>query len=344
MKHKSRRFLNCAVGLPIAAVLAACGGSSSSDNFGTAAFDVAVSGEQNLTVQPGGTIALRATAKTSDAVLSSLSWAISGAANAPVLGVTNANCAAASKSNTQQASNWDCQLNVTAPVVTSAPMTYTVVLTAVDALKNSRTVSRTITASFDPSYAPKSVIDIQPFSILSGATAPLYCNAPALSAVSWTVTANGGLPISLESYSTAQTSFVAPDVKTPTPVTLTCTSTDSNKLTQSGSVVVTINPPDTVLPASVTVTPPQNVKSGATVTAKLTVTGSAGTTYYQWAVAGVAVPPISLINTDTSTVSFVAPTVLTPTTYKLLVSYGTKPITQAYTGVGQEQAVVVVSP
>lgn len=333
----------------IASALSACGGGGSgsvgSDNLGSAIFDVAISSEQTIYLQPGFTTTLYATAKTSDAPLKTLTWTSSSAAGTPALGLANGNCAAGSKLTNQKSSVWDCLLSVTAPVTAAAPTSYVVLFTATDTLGNVRTQTRTVSVNYDVGYTPPvGVLTMPAFSVLSGATAPLSCPAATGTTLSWFVTGNGGLPITLSSYSAAQSGFVAPTVKTPTNVTISCTAVDSAKAVSTGSVVVTVLPPATPVPTSVSVTPAQSIVANAVATIKVTVAGVSVPLYYEWSLVGTPSPTVTLSGTNTDTVSFVAPTVGAATTYTLLVKYGLEPITSSYQGIGQTQAVVVVHP
>ncbi len=340
--------------LTIASALTACGGGGSgavgSDNLGSAVFDVAIASEQTVTLQPGFTTTMLATARTSDAPLKALAWSYTNAAGTPTLGLANGSCATGSKLTNLKSSAWDCLLSITAPVTAAAPTSYTLLFTATDTLGNTRTLTRSVAVSYDPTYtppaAPIGVITMPAFSVLSGATAPLSCPAATGTGatLSWFVTSNDGLPITLTSYSAAQSSFVAPVVTTPKQITISCTTVDAAKAVSTGSVVVTVLPPATPVPTSVSVTPAQSIVANAVATIKLTLTGVTVPVYYEWALVGTPSPAVTLAGSNTDTVSFVAPTVGAATTYTLVVKYGLEPITSSYQGIGQAQAVVVVRP
>lgn len=352
MKTNVFKAVKIGMAFAIASTLAACGGGGSgavgSDNLGSAVFDVAIASEQTVYLQPGFTTSLYANAKTSDAPLKTLAWTTTSASGAPALGLANGTCAAGSKLTNQKSSVWDCQLSITAPVTAAGPTTYVVLFTATDTLGNTRTLTRSVAVNYDPMYTPPpppiGVLTMPAFSVLSGATAPLSCPAATGTTLSWFVTANGGLPITLASYSAAQTSFVAPTVKTPTNVTISCTTVDSAKAISTGSVVVSVLPPATPVPTSVSVTPAQSLVANAVATVKVTINGVSVPMYYEWSLVGTPSPSVTLAGTNTDTVSFVAPTVGAATTYTLLVKYGLEPITTAYQGIGQAQGVVVVRP
>lgn len=352
MKTNVLKATKIGVGLAIASILVACGGGGSgavgSDNLGSAVFDLAIASEPTVYLQPGFTTTLFASAKTSDAPLKTLAWSMTNSAGTPALGLANGNCAAGSKLTNQKSSAWDCLLSITAPITASAPTTYTVLFTATDTLNNTRTLTRNVVVNFDPAYTPPpptiGVLTMPAFSVLTGATAPLSCPAATGTTLSWFVTANGGLPITLASYSTAQTTFVAPTVTTPTNVTISCTTVDSAKAISTGSVVVTVLPPATPVPTSVTVTPAQSILANAVGTVKVTINGVSAPLYYEWSVVGTPSPSVTLAGANTDTVSFVAPTVGAATTYTFLVKYGLQPITTSYQGIGQAQGVVVVRP
>lgn len=352
MKTNVRNTAKLGFALAMASALTACGGGGtgavSSDNLGSAVFDVAIASEQTVNLQPGFTTTLLATAKTTDAPLKTLAWSYTNGAGTPALGLANGTCAAGSKLTNQKSSAWDCLLSITAPVTAAAPTSYTLLFTATDTLGNTRTLTRSVAVNYDPTYtpppAPIGVITMPAFSVLSGATAPLSCPAATGTTLSWFVTANGGLPITLTSYSEAQSTFVAPVVKTPTQVTISCTTVDTAKAVSTGNIVVTVLPPATPVPTSVSVTPAQSIVANAVATVKLTLTGVTVPVYYEWSLVGTPSPSVTLGGTNTDTVSFVAPTVGAATTYTLLVKYGLEPITSSYQGIGQTQAVVVVHP
>lgn len=355
MKISSKFSLNklaiACVAVPFFAALTACGGGGSgggnpsapgSGQVGAAKFDVSVATEASVSLQPGTTMNFPGAASTSDAPLSSLIWSLTGPAGAPTLGTTNSSCAVGAKATNKTSSDWGCQISITAPVQAAKPTTYTLVLEAKDSLNNVRTVSRNVTVNFDPTYVPTTTVNVgQPFSVISGATAPLSCAVPAGSTVAWSVADNGGLPIALSSYGSSQTSFVAPTVTTATPITLTCSVTDAVKQTTAGNIVVTVQPAPPAPPPVVKITAAQSVKSLVAVS----VTATAPTGYYfSWELVGTPTPTPVLGGSTTETVSFVAPTVTVPTTYILKVTYGTQPITASYTGTGTAQSVVVVTP
>lgn len=334
--------------VPLIAVLSACGGggggntsADGSGQVGAAKFDVSVATDANVTVQPGSSMNFPGFASTSDAPLARLAWSLSAPTDAPTLGGTNTNCLVSNKVTNHNSSDWACQVSLTAPAVASKPMTYTLVLTATDTLNNVRTASRNVTVNYDPALVSAPINMGQPFSIIGGATVPLSCPVPTGSVVAWSVSENGGLPIALSSYGSAQTSFVAPTVTVATPVTLTCNVTDETKKTSTGNIVVTIQPAPPAPPPIVKITAAQSVASLAAVS----ITATAPTGYYfSWEVVGTPSPMPALAGTNTDTISFVAPTVGTPTTYIFKVTYGTEPITATYTGTGSTQSVVVVSP
>lgn len=342
-------FGKALLAIPLVAALAACGGGGSGNasadgtgQIGAAKFDVSIASEANVTLQPGSSMNLAGYASTSDAPLAGLLWSLTAPNGAPPLGGTNNSCAVSNKVTNKNSSDWGCQVSVTAPTVASKPATYTLVLTATDSLSNVRTASRNVTVNYDPGFVPVATINLgAPFSVVSGATAPLTCPVPTGNAVAWSVTDNAGLPIALSSYGSAQTSFVAPTVKTATPVTLTCNVTDALKQTSIGNIVVTIQPPPPAPAPVVKITAAQTVKSLAAVS----ITATAPTGYYfSWETVGTPSPMPALAGTNTDTISFVAPTVATPTTYIFKVTYGTEPITATYTGTGSTQSVVVVTP
>lgn len=340
-----------ALAVAVTALLSACGGGGSgntNDNSANAVFDVQITPSQDIILPPGSTIPLMASAQTTDAPLATLSWSVSSATTAPNLGIINGDCSVGDKLTNQKSSSWNCQLGITAPVKASDSAKYTAIFKATDTRGNTRTTSRNIFVAYDPNYVPPviapAVLSMPAFSVISGGTAPLSCPAAAGSTISWNVDANGNLPIGLYSYNSAQTTFVAPTVTTPTTVQISCTTIDAAKNISAGSVSITILPLATPVPTGVTVSPAQSVVAGATAAVTLTLTGITVPVYYQWTLVGNPSPSVTLSGASTSTVSFVSATVATTTTYNLLVVYGLQPITSTYTGIGQAQAVVVVTP
>lgn len=96
------------------------------------------------------------------------------------------------------------------------------------------------------------------FHIQSGASAPLNCLGPTDSSYQWVIESNGNLPIELSSDNTAKSSFTAPIVQAPTPITLVCRMTVTNSVAATATsvastastvvtsrVVVTIDPLET---------------------------------------------------------------------------------------------------
>lgn len=322
--------------------LSACGGGGSSGGVGAGSFNAAVASDANLTLKAGTTMAISGSAQTVDSLLTAMYWTSTAPVNSPTLGAANATCAVSNKQTSKTSSAWDCPLTLTAPAV-AADTTYNLVFTATDDQKNTRTVNRSVTVTYDPAYVVQGAsIAGLGYSVVSGDSAPLSCVSNTGSTVVWSVVDNGGLPLNLTSYSAAQTSFVAPTVTVATPITLACKVTSASGTVTTGNVIVTVRPVVTVaVPPGFTISAAQKVKSGDAVT--VTATGATGI-YYQWLQVGGVTPALDLAGVNTGTVSFVAPVVTVATTYKLLVIYGTQPIGNGYSGVGSVQSVVVVTP
>lgn len=152
----------------------------------------------------------------------------------------------------------------------------------------------------------------QDFNVLSGGTAPLFCQGPTGTTYLWVVDSNGGLPLDLSSYSTQKSSFVAPTVTAETKVTLICRMTNGTAAIIDSKVTITVQPKD---PPVAVVDPAAYVHAAGLdfaipsgSTAPLYCQGPTGTTY-QWIVESNAGLPLDLSSYSTQKSSFAAPTV-----------------------------------
>lgn len=161
----------------------------------------------------------------------------------------------------------------------------------------------------------------QDFKVLSGGTAPVYCNGPVGTTYQWLVEANGGLAIDLSSYSTQKSGFVAPPVTTDTNVVLICRMTNGTAPNIDSRVTITVQPKD---PPVIVVDPTAylraagqdySVASGST--APVYCQGPTGTTY-QWLIENNAGLPIDLSSYNTQKSGFTAPTVSVSTKVVLI--------------------------
>ena len=149
------------------------------------------------------------------------------------------------------------------------------------------------------------------YSIISGQTAPLYCQGPAGTTYQWIVEVNSGLPIDLSSYSDQRSSFVAPDVSANSKITLICRMTNGTAANIDSRISITIqpknppiviNPSDWIHAAGLDF----NVTSGQK--APFNCVGPSGSTY-QWVVEANGNMPIELSSYNTAQTSFTAPVV-----------------------------------
>jgi len=116
----------------------------------------------------------------------------------------------------------------------------------------------------------------------------------------------GGPTVTLNGAQTASASFVAPSVTADTVLTFQLTVTDSNSATATVTVNVTVSSRNAAL--TVDTGPSQCVIEGTAVTlaGKAADSNTAATITYQW--TQTAGPPVTLVNANSASVSFTAPT------------------------------------
>jgi hypothetical protein len=143
-----------------------------------------------------------------------------------------------------QLSSLDTQTSsFTAPTVTTAT-TITAKCTATDSASD--TASSSVDVTVNPSGANTALTANAgtAFSVSAGETAPFHCDATGGTgpySYQWVITSNGGLPISLSTYTASDTQFTAPSVSADTAVTLTCRATDNDGAVATSSVTATID-------------------------------------------------------------------------------------------------------
>lgn len=155
----------------------------------------------------------------------------------------------------------------------------------------------------------------QDFEVVSGATAPFYCQGPVGTAYQWIVDTNSGLPIDLSSYTAQRTSLVAPTVLTTTRVVLICRMTNGTAPVIDSKVTVTIqpsSPPIVVNPTDYVHAAGQDFDVIGGVIAPFYCQGPNGSGY-QWVVENNGSLPIDLSSYNTQRTSFAAPVVTRPT-------------------------------
>ena len=170
----------------------------------------------------------------------------------------------------------------------------------------------------------------QDFSVVSGATAPLYCLGPNGSAYQWVVESNGGLPIELTGPTTQRASFVAPSVAAVTSVVLVCRMTVGTLPVIDSRVTVTIqpsNPPVVVNPADYVRAAGADFSVSGGAIAPFYCLGPNGSDY-QWMVEVNGGLAIELSSYNTQRTGFTAPAVTksTPIVLVCRMTVGTLPV------------------
>lgn len=126
----------------------------------------------------------------------------------------------------------------------------------------------------------------------------------------------GGPSVSLSSLNTADTSFIAPAVTSPTVLRFEATATDSRG-TASRVLEVLIQPDGIFVDAG----KDRGVAPGNTVTLHANGQGSGGASNYSWTQISPDAPQPTLSGANTSNPSFVAPNVTLPTTLVFEVTF-----------------------
>lgn len=335
---KHRRFNLALAATAVAALLSACGGGASSTITGSIGSSTPSASATDLTVVAGDSVAVAGVMTSNTNLLKSMSWTASGNVGPTALVLTNNNCANVSKIDKPKApsdslngstgsSTWTCELGVTTPVqsVANAPdQYYTLTLTATDDIGKSSTSVKTLRVTSDPNFLGNVVNAGNAISVTTGDTAPLHCGTTDANAKSyqWVIDNANGLPISLSSYNTADSSFTAPSVKDATPVNLTCRVTDKFNKVTTGSVVVTVKPPPLpTLVAKITgttiVSPGQRIAltgNGTWYDTKNVVTTGPAVTY-SWTPGSTAPSDLIVTNLTGSTTTLLIPQSIKTFTY-----------------------------
>lgn len=179
-------------------------------------------------------------------------------------------------------------------------------------------------------------------SIVSGKEGSVTASGGAETKLFYQWTIVSGPNIALGGANTATAGFIAPDVKTDTPMVLRV-AIGYAPITVSTPGVYFVDSVVNIKPTSYpTVTPNvQNVISGKPGNVGVTGGGDAKL-FYQWTI--VSGPNVPLGGANTSNVGFIAPVVATDTTMVLRVAIGTEPITAAAPGTYFVESVVNFQP
>lgn len=251
-RHGVRWSLSVAALLALGGILSGCGSELASD-YGDVS--VSMSGGDGA-VNAGNAVTVQGIATTPTTKLQTIEWSVSTPAGASAAVVSNEDCSTATKSTTvvdststnspaTGASAWSCPLSITAPTSIKTDTSYTVTFTATDERGTVKSVTRTVKFLVPASTSSLTATAGTDFSVNAGATAPLHCGASGgAGAVSyqWVIASNGGLPISLDAYDSADANFTAPAVSAPTVVSLTCRATDASNSVATATSNVTVLP------------------------------------------------------------------------------------------------------
>jgi hypothetical protein len=195
----------------------------------------------------------------------------------------------------------------------------------------------TITVAPEPDKTAPTVDAGEAQTVTSGDTVALAGTAsdPETAALTYTWTRVSGPEITLDNADTLTPSFVAPAVSESTTITLQLAVSDGTN-TATDTVTITVAPAINT-PPTVDAGPAQTVTSGDTVVLTGTVSDAEQDSLtYAW--TRTAGPSFTLTGANTSTLSFVAPTVTKATTirFQLTVSDGTNTVS--------DTVIVVINP
>lgn len=266
--------------------------------------------------------------------IKSMAWTVQAKdPSSPALTVGNADCATASKTGstttsgttTSGNSTWNCALSVNSSSQQIGEAAYVLSVTVTDDKGNSSAALTSIIYTASTSGGSNvgsnggtigagglKASAGNNFTVASGAAAPLSCFAESGKApytYAWSITGNGGLPISLTSYSTAQTSFMAPVVSSPTAVGLKCVATDSLGATSTSTVNVTVAQTGNVAKLVADAGLAFNSAPGVNNPLHCVASGGVAPYSYQWRVSKNAGKNILLSAYGSQDSSFTAPAV-----------------------------------
>lgn len=324
-----KRFALYAISALGLAALSACGGGG---------VDGGIDAPSGLRLMASETLTVPGVATTDDNLITDIKWQVNALdMNAPELLLSNDTCAikevndrvfTAAGTTRTGASRWVCDLGIIAPDQVTKSFKYNLLLTATTDRNEVKTFKQELTVVPNPNAPP--ITDNygaagRDFSIAMGKTAPLNCTGSGGTApytYQWLIVDNAGLPLSLSSYSSQQSSLTAPAVKQATPVKIGCRVTDAKNRVRNSFVTVTITPTstDTLIastPAGVVAAP--GVPTTITGTAGwFDVLGNPGTgpiIKYQWSLGASAPAGTKLLTTTNRDTQLVAPTNLTEPVY-----------------------------
>ncbi|MEJ6002762.1 PKD domain-containing protein [Paucibacter soli] len=332
-------YLTAGLAVIAGAVLTACGGGGAGGGLPDArpsSVTVAVT-QVASTVPMGKSFIASATATSQPTQMQKMSWTVAKVTvGAPDLGISNGDCAAATRNNktingiTQ--SSWACDAVVSAPASVAADSTYRVTFTGVDMSGNASVDSRDVVVVSTGTGAtplPPSVVTPAGLSVAAGADVGVSCfansgflNPGSKYVFGWVVKDNpAGLSLALSPQSDGSLSFKAPLVASAASVTLQCRVTDDNLSMTTSDTVVTISPAAGV----VAVANPGSTQTVATNNVVI-LDGSASTApgnpvlYYKW--IQVSGPSVVMSSADVARPSFMAPLVSDTTrlVFRLVVS------------------------
>lgn len=324
-----KRFALYAISAVSLAAMSACGGGG---------VDGGIDAPTGLRLLAGETMTVPGVATTDDNLIKDIKWQVNALdMNAPELLLSNDACAikevndrvfTAAGTTRTGASRWVCDLGVIGPDQVDKSYKYNLMLTATTDRNETKTFKHELTVVPNPNAAP--ITDNygaagRDFSISMGKTAPLNCTGSGGTSpysYQWLIIDNAGLPLSLSSYSSQQSSLTAPAVKQATPVKIGCRVTDAKNRVRNSSVIVTITPTsaDTLVastPAGVVAAPgvPTTITGTAGWFDVLGNTGTGPIIKYQWSLGTGAPAGTKLLTTTNRDTQLVAPTNLTEPVY-----------------------------
>lgn len=342
MKKTNQKALYMTV-IASAILLSACGGgggTGSSGSIGGGSTGGTGSTPTSLTLLSGNSMVIPGTVSTETSLLKTLKWTVSAQTpSAGALVLSNDSCGVVTKNDQifvpvpgsppsakTGSSTWKCDLGVVAPKGVTADTSYKILLTSTDDKGNTSTTENMLIVKPNPSASTGAgssgagVTAGSDFAVTAGAKAPLVCSGPATSSYQWVVTDNGGLPITLSSYTGAAVDFTAPSVSAATKIVATCRATDVDSNVTTSSVTVTVNPAtvdltlNTAIAKGLVGTPGQSIDITGTAS-WYDIAGKATTgpvIAYNWTLgAGVPTGVTLLSNGGPTTQLYVNPGVLT---------------------------------
>lgn len=309
------------------AALTACGGGGGSGGAsGTTVNGGSVSIQGGpFTATSTDSLSIMANASTEQTILQSMKWTVVPKdPTAPALTLANADCASAVRNDVKYPSNgqastgksdWACAVSLAASPKMVVDSTYVVSVSVTDDKSNTRTASADVKFTVNSGNGNSRLLAATAggnYTVAPGATAPLSCQATGGTgpySYAWMIKDNAGYPLTLSSFSSAQSSFVAPSVSVTTNIVMECLAVDSNSISAKSTVTIGVVPTASAKPLSATAG--GNYTLAPLATAPLSCAGSGGTAPYTyvWKVLDNANLPIALSSYSSAQSSFVAPTI-----------------------------------